>query len=435
MMAFFSPRALTRRITESQLMRSAGLMAGAAVLGQLMMLATTPLLTRLYDPPDFGVFAIFSATMGLVLVISSLRYEMAIPLMRNDRSASDMLVSVLTINAATALVSLLAVVIWRYDIAELVGAPAVANYLFLLPVGLLGAGSFRAFNLLALRQNRFVVVAQTKLVQSLSNVAFQVVAGLVGLGAIGLITGHILGFSAGVARLARDAVIGMTWPGPAALRRSASLLKGHDRFPRFDVPAALIDFLGAQLPNLVLAALFSPTVAGIYFLADRVLTAPMSIVSQAVSQALLAGARDSVANGTLLRQTVRLVLGLAALVALPALVVVMAGELLFALVFDESWRQAGVYAAWLVPGFCVQFIYSSISTALTATQGQKVNLVIHTSLLAIKVVALWIGYNTGSPLNAIIGLSLANFVGGGFAVGLVLTHVALSARRAAARRG
>lgn len=434
MMASFNPRALTGRITESRMMRSAGLMAGAAVLGQLMMLAAMPLLTRLYDPSDFGVFAIFSAMMGLVLVISSLRYEMAIPLMRNDKSAGDMLISVLAINAISALASLLAVVIWRHDIADLVGAPAVAKYLFMLPIGLLGAGSFRAFNLLALRQNRFVVVAQTKLVQSLSNVAFQIAAGLTGLGAIGLITGHILGFSAGVVRLARDAALRMTWPGCAAVRRSASLLKGHDRFPKFDVPAALIDFLGVQLPNLVLAALFSPTVAGIYFLADRVLTAPMSIVSQAVSQALLAGARASLARGTLLRQTVRMGLGLAAMVALPALVIVMAGEPLFAMVFDDSWRQAGVYAAWLVPGFCVQFIYSSISTALTATRGQKVNLVIHASLLALKVLALWIGYNTGSPLNAIIGLSVVNFVGGGFAVGLVLTHIALSGRRAAARR-
>lgn len=419
-----------RRIAQNRIMRSAGLMAGAAALGQLLMLAVTPLLTRLYDPSHFGLFAVFSAFMGLVLVISSLRYEFAIPLMRNDRSAQSMLVSVLAINAFTAAAALAAILIWRGDFARLMNTPAVANYLVLIPLGLFGAGSYRALNLLALRNNHFNVVAQTKLAQSFTIVAIQVVAGFAGLGAIGLIIGHIFGFTAGVARLVRDAGVclrGLLTPF-VAWRRTAALLKGHDRFPRFDVLAALVDFMAVQLPNLVLAVLFGPAVAGVYFLADRVLTAPMSIVSQAISQAVLADARKSVVQRRLLRQTVLIVLALAAAVTLPALVIVVAGEQLFSWIFDENWKQAGLYAAWLVPGFAIQFIYSSISTTLMATKGQKVNLVIHSFLLALKVLALWLGFQTGDPLKTIIGLSLANFFGGLLAIGGVLAHIAWAAR-------
>lgn len=408
-------------------------MAGAAVLGQLLMLAATPLLTQLYEPAHFGIFAVFSASMGLILVISSLRYEFAIPLMRNDRSARRMLTSVLTINALTAGVAMVVILIWRDNFARLLNTPGVANYLLLIPLGLLGAGSYRALNLLALRKNHFNVIAQTKLTQSVTMVAIQVIAGLTGLGTIGLIVGHILGFTAGVMRLARDAGLrlGALLTTRGEWRRGAVLLRGHLRFPKFDVPAALVNFLGVQLPNLVLAAIFGPAVAGIYFLAERVLTVPMSIVSQAISQAVLAGARQTLAEGRLLRQTLLIALGLAVAVAIPALVVMVAGEHLFSWIFDESWRRAGVYAAWLVPGFCIQFIYSSISTTLTATKGQKLNLVIHSSLLALKVLALWLGYQAGDPLKTIIGLSIANFVGGLLAIGVVLAHIA----RAGPRRG
>lgn len=418
------------RILNNRLIRSAGLLAGAAAAGQLLILAVTPLLTRLYKPADFGIFAAFSASMGLIQVISSLRYEMAIPLMRNDRSARSMLVSALAINAITAAVALLAVVIWRKDFALLLHAPGLARYLLLVPLGILGAGSYRALNLWALRRSEFAVIAQTKLLQSATNVAAQIVGGIAGLGAIGLIVGHILGFTAGGMRLARDVAFRRhSLRSPTQLRRSAGLLAGQSRFPKFDVPAALVDFLGVQLPNLALVAMFSPAVAGIYFLAERVLTAPMSIVSQALGQTVLASARETILQGRMLRQTFLIVLSLAALISIPGAVVMIGGEFLFSRIFDETWRQAGAYAAWLMPGFAVQFIYSSISTTLTATRGQRINLIIHLSLLVFKVLALWIGYQTKDPQQTIIALSLANVVGGLFAISAIFAHIGWTTKR------
>lgn len=393
------------------------------------MLAVTPLLTRMYSPADFGIFAAFSASMGLISVISSLRYELAIPLMRNDRSARSMLVSALGLNALTAAAAMVAVMVWREDFARLLNAPGLSGYLLLIPLGILGAGSYRALNLWTLRKQQFAVIAQTKLLQSVANVVVQILGGFGGLGAIGLIVGHVTGFTAGSLRLARDVAFRKHLiRSPAHRKRAAGLLAGHKRFPKFDVPASLVDFLGVQLPNLALVAMFSPAIAGIYFLAERVLTAPMSIVSQALGQTVLAGARDTIRQGRIVRQTFLVVVGLVAMVSLPVAVIVVAGEWLFATIFDETWRQAGIYAAWLVPGFAVQFIYSSISTTLTATRGQGINLFIHLSLLVLKVAALWVGYQTGDPLKTIIALGAANVVGGLFAIGAVFAHITWATR-------
>lgn len=424
------PEAWKRGPLKSRFILSAGLLAGAAGLGQLLLLAIIPILTRLYTPADFGLFAAFSASMGLASVISSLRYELAIPLMRNDRSARSMLMSALMINAIIALFALLAASIWREEFAGLLKAPGLANYLLLVPLAILGAGTYRALNLWALRKSEFKVVAQTKILQSVTNAFAQLAGGFAGLGAIGLIVGHVLGFTAGATRLVRS--VGFhrySVRSPAERKRAGVLLAGHSRFPKFDVPASLIDFLGVQLPNLALVGLFSPAVAGIYFLAERVMTAPMGIVAQAIGQTVLAGARESTAKRRIMRQTFLIVVCLAALVAGPVLAVMVAGEFLFATIFDETWRQAGLYAAWLAPGFALQFIYSSISTTLSATRGQRINLVIHSTLLALKIGALVVGYHTGEASTTIVALSVANVVGGIFAIGAVFAHLGWSTRR------
>lgn len=418
-------------IARSRLVHSAGQLAGAAVLGQLLMLGAMPALTRLYSPSDFGLFAAFSSIMGLILVISSLRYEMAIPLMRNAASARSMLMSALALNALTALCSLVLVLVWGDDLAVLLKAPRLGNYLPLIPLAILGAGSYRALNLWVLRDNGFALAARTKLLQSLTNVIVQLGAGLASFGAIGLIVGHVLGFSAGGLRLARGVGFRrLSLRSPSNRRRAGVLRRGHGNFPRFDVPAALVDMLGLQLPNLALVALFGPTVAGVYFLAERVLTAPMGIISQALAQTILAGARVTNQRREMMRQTTRVAIALVAILALPTAVIMVAGEEIFATVFNETWRLAGVYAAILMPGFALQFVYSSISTTLMATKGQKVNLIIHVTLLALKVVALAAAVRFGpdGPLSAIIALGLANVFGGLLSIGAVLVHIARTSK-------
>lgn len=417
------------RFATNRFLASASHLAGAAVIGQLLILLAMPVLTRIYGPSDFGVFAAFSASMGLVLVVSSMRYEMAIPLMRNDRSARAMLICALGMNALTSVASLIAVLVWGDYFARLLKAPLLENYLILIPIAILGAGSHRALNLWVLRRNGYVLAAKTKLLQSVTTVLVQLAAGFGASGPLGLITGHIFGFTAGGLRLARGVAFnGHPIFSQSHRRRSIILLRGHGNFPRFDVPASLVDMLGLQLPSLALVALFGPAVAGTYFLAERMLTAPMGIVAQALAQSVLANARETNQQRQMVRQTINITIGLVVIMSAPVAVVVFGGEYLFSRIFDESWRQAGSFAAWLVLGFAIQFIYSSISTTLMATKGQKVNLLIHTMLLVFKIAALVIGYRVGDPMSSIIALSIANVVGGICAIIIVFVHISYSAK-------
>ncbi len=62
------------------------LMTGST-LSQAIPIAISPILTRLYTPEDFGLYAIFIAIITIFGTIVSGRYELAIMLPENDEHA------------------------------------------------------------------------------------------------------------------------------------------------------------------------------------------------------------------------------------------------------------------------------------------------------------------------------------------------------------
>ena len=57
-----------------------------------MILAASPLLTRLFSPEDFGIFAVFGISLGLLGGLSCMKYENALPLARDEAEAANIFV-------------------------------------------------------------------------------------------------------------------------------------------------------------------------------------------------------------------------------------------------------------------------------------------------------------------------------------------------------
>jgi O-antigen/teichoic acid export membrane protein len=416
---------LVDRLRQNLFLRAVVTLASASAAGQIIMLMALPILTRIYTPEAFGVLAVFSALMGVVLVVSSLRYEMAIPLPRSDRNASQLLVLALSINLVTAMVTSIVVLFSRHKMAVWTGTPALANLLWLLPIAIMTAGSYKALNLWAVRNHDYKRIARTRISQSLANVIAQIAGGIAGLGALGLVLGQMVGHSMGISLLAKD--IGLRRflvRTRGSILRSRALIKAYYRFPKYDVPAAGVNAISAQLPNFALAVLFNPAVAGLYYLAERVLQTPMSMVGQAVAQVLFGQSRECIKNGNLRRTVRRILLVLIISVALPAVFIFVFSEPCFVLIFGEAWREAGVYSSWLIIGLAAQFVYSPLSMVLIATEGQLVNLGIHIFILLLKTGALLAGFLAGDALLGIQGLTLALFIGYGMGIVVVLRRTA-----------
>lgn len=412
-----------KRLQSNRFFSAVFSLASATAAGQLILLLAMPLLTRLYTPSEFGVLAVFTAIMSVILVISSLRYEFAIPLPRNWQRARTLLFLALLINVGVTVIALVLIAFFREDVARFSGIPELAMYLWLLPVIIFCAGSYKAFNYWAVRKQHYTSIARTKVLQSFVNVITQIATGFLGLGALGLILGQLVGQTAGALRLARGTELPIMLLRGIEKPLALALLRKYRRFPIYDVPAAFVNAMSTQLPNLLLAALFNPVVAGSYMLAERVLSMPMALLGQAVGQVLFGSSRTASDSGTLYRMALKTTLGLVLIVIFPALVILFFADDLFVFVFGADWREAGQYAAWMIMGLSVQFVYSPISMLLLATEGQKLNLCIHGFMLLAKVAAVIYGYEVQSPLISIIWFSVVSAVGYGVATIILLYHV------------
>ena len=80
-------------------------LASGTAMGQLLLVLALPVLTRLYSPADYGALAVYSATLTVLLVLVSLRFEVAIPLPEDDQVAGSLLaLSLLSLAAVTLVV-------------------------------------------------------------------------------------------------------------------------------------------------------------------------------------------------------------------------------------------------------------------------------------------------------------------------------------------
>jgi len=68
--------------------------------------------------------------------------------------------------------------------------------------------------------------------------------------------------------------------------------KEYKKFPLYSTWSALLNSTGAQLPVLIFTAYYSPLIAGLYMLTQRVIKTPLSIVGQAVTQLFISNIRN-----------------------------------------------------------------------------------------------------------------------------------------------
>jgi O-antigen/teichoic acid export membrane protein len=372
--------------------RGVSVLVGGTASAQVLLVLAAPLLTRLYSPEDFGLLAVYAGLLALVGVVSSLRYELAIPLPEDDREAANIAVLSLLLVAVSTLVSALLVLLFGDVIAGALGVPRLADYFWLLPVGVLLGGAYKVFNYWAVRTKRFTTIAGTTLRQALATIAIQLAA--FKLGVLALLFGQVAGQSVGTARLGRPALatppfkqVSWNGVGQAAGR--------YRRFPFFSTWEGLFNTAGLQLPPLMFAMIFGPVAAGLYSLANRVLSLPMSLVGTAIGQVFFSNAAEARRTGELGPLVSRLHAKLAHIGLPPTLLLLLLGPDIFALVFGAEWRQAGEFARWMAPWLYLVFVSSPLSTLFAIMEHQRQGLAFQVILLIARVLAILIGAWTG----------------------------------------
>ena len=397
-----------RLLPKNQFARGVSILAGGTAGAQLVVLLVAPLLTRLYSPDDFGVLAVYMSILALVSVISSLKYEMAIPLPEDESEVVALTLLSLLLVILIAVSTGLLVLFFGDSLAEILQVPALADYLWLLPVGVLFAGSYQIFTYWAVRLKEFPVLAKTKLWQQLLTATVQI--STFKLGGAGLLYGHVSGQGIGVYTLAKKTVARESWRKLPFSKIKFVALR-YRNFPLFSTWGGFLNAAGTQLPPILFATLFGATSAGLYALAHRIIALPMAVIGQAIGQVFLSNAAIEYRAGKLPKLVIAAHRALIKIVIPPVLFLILFGPDAFSLIFGKQWVSSGEVASWLALWMLVSFSTSPLSSIFTVIERQALGMCMQAVLLIFRLAGIGIGVYYQDFMLAIIWFSILNVFG------------------------
>ncbi len=385
-----------------------GHLVGGAFVAQLLTIAASPLLTRLYNPEDFGLLAAFTGALMLTNVVSRMRYEMAIPLSRSDLVAANVSALALLIAGLMSVIFSIALTFheaWIYQYFRINGIEAV---FWLFPVGVFFAGAYVVFSYWATRKRRFLSIAQARVQQSATTLVAQLAS--YGFGGVSLLVGYVAGHVVGFLSLSRILVndASATKVSIAGMKRVACRYR---RFPLFYGSGGLLNSAGQYITPLVFAISFGAVSTGLYALANRILLLPMGLVGNSVGQAFFPSAVDAYRLGQLRGSVESLHRHLCEFGLPPIFLMALAAPELFAFVFGEAWRQSGEYARWMAPWMYWQLVSSPLSTVFAVAEEQHRGLIFQASLFTLQCVAIAYGVYIADLFTAILILSCFSSLG------------------------
>ena len=390
---------LTKLLPKNQFARGISVLIGGTASAQLLSVIASPLLTRLYSPDDFGMLAVFTALLAFFTVVSAGRYDLAIPLPDNDQDAAHLVILGFGLVICTTAISAVIFLVWPQQISTAINTPQLANYLWIIPLGVFFLGSYQVFSNWAVRQKQFSVIAKTKIYQSIGTLAIQL--GAHSLGSLALVGGHAAGQGIGASGLALSAL------KRPELKHSSwkeihKQARRYKNFPIFSTWTALFNTASLQFAPLIFIAIFGATVTGLYALTLRMLTLPTSLIGNAVGSVFLSEAPKAKREGTLAELVTKLHARLAMAGALPLVILLFFGPDLFALVFGEEWRKAGVYSQWMAPWIYLQFQWSPLSTLATVLELQQQALIAQILTFVLRfgsiMIALLLGFSADNSI-------------------------------------
>ncbi len=391
-------RAVRVRLRDRGFARNLWVMLAGTVLGQGTSLLLAPALTRLYSPEQFGYLSTYTAAVGILCVIASLGLEVAIPIATSTFETANLLaLCAVSLVATTVLVSALTWAI-PYRALELLWLGPIASWRWLIPLGFACFGAYYIMVATATRQAAFGDIARTRIAQGLTGPISQIVFGLLGFGAPGLVVGFVWGQSAGVVLLLRrtmlaspDLVAAISWAGMRqAWRRYVA-------FPLWVSWARLLDLAGGLVIYLMVSAFFSPEIAGFMFLSDRVIARPLLIVSTSFLQVFTGEAGQAVrADPAALRRRFRQVVPWQVGLAIGWIAVAnIAACWLFPVVFGPRWAAAVPYLQAMSLAYLALTAVHPVSTTLQMLERQVLNAAWEILRLVAVVLAVTMAWRTG----------------------------------------
>ena len=319
-------------------------------LGYGVGLALIPFLSRAYSPEAFGDFALF---MGLTIVLgtgSTLRYEKAVFISKSEDEQRAIAQLAYVLCLSVALIVLVCVLI-----AVFIGQ--LDTIFLLLPLCVFGHGIILIETAFGNVSNRYLRTGIARGFQTaLASLFALLIADLA-------VNGLIIGLAGALATVAIGLfACGKTQVTKIEFSELRQIANKHRNFARYTTPHEMFAAVSSRATSLLIPIFFGSSVAGLFFMAQKLITIPCVLISGSASQVYfhelgkkIAQKKDPAAlfvRVLSISSFISILVFLTSYLALPRAV---------PLILGDQWNDSIRFAQLLVPWATVYLVGSILS--------------------------------------------------------------------------
>lgn len=387
--------------------KNIGFLIGGTALAQVFTFAISPILTRLYTPESFGVLGIVLAASSIIAVFAHLRLNLAIAQSNNINEANIILKTSIFFSILICLLSSIFLILsniifnnsYTFIIVAFVFSVSLANVLIDI------------FNYWQSYRNKHSLNARNSVFRSLLTGGFQILLGFITN--FGLILGFLIGSVGSLILFLKEYISSSDKKTNSILssKKITFVLKKYKSFPLYSMPQGFIASASLNSVPLILGASFGIAFAGQYWLAYRILLAPIALIGGAYRQVLhpiFSNNKIKVENRI---RNARKHTWLFLILIIPIITIFFIfSESLFNLIFGLNWVIAGKIAAWLVLCFMLDIVkIPSICLAIGLNLQQKI-MIFEVVLGVCRLLSVLLSLNFNNPILSVKIFSVVSLI-------------------------
>ena len=360
------------------------LLASSSAFGQIISYLFLPMLGRIFSPQEFNEFALIYAVIVPLSILASFKIELSIPQYQNiEEKYAATRVAIFSILFQSILILIIIFFIYFFY--------PISPYWFYLPLGVISFAFPQVLNVLVTSCLEYKKNSWYRIINNLTLQLTTALLGLIGWGAHGLMVGFLVGqFIGGLIQLNGQEKYIFT----SELR----LIKFKDFLPyssflKFSTPQGIIETLQLSGTIAVLSYCFGDPIPGSYYLAWRILQAPITMISNTIFVVQYNQCSSlKIQNLSYRKKMLKIFSILFILGLLTGIGFIYLGREIFIFFLGRQHYLAGEISEMIGIWFILQFSLSPFSFIALLEKKQNILFYINIIDLILKFIGLFIGF-------------------------------------------
>ncbi len=379
---------LITRYKSSEFIKNVAVVMSGTAIAQIISISITPIITRSYNPEDFGFYTTFIAFYSLLCSFATGKFERVILLSKEIKDIIIVSSLCLVTSIVFSLFCLLILIIssFLFDFSKWGLDILLVKWLYTIPFFLIVYSVNTIFLTYLNYIKNFKEIAKARIVKTFLSISVSVICIFFLRNMGGLILGEILGLFFSTVYL---------FPRLKFLFQFKETISSHfygvasryRNFPLYNIPADFLNVTSAQMPAFYLTSLYGSSTTGYYSLMKRVLDAPINLLSSSILEVFRQKAAEQYSETGNCRElfidtTKKLVL----ISFGPFTILFFFAPEIFEFLFGHEWYISGEYARIFSIFYFFKFISSPLSYMFYLAEKQKIDFLLHVYMFVSTIV-------------------------------------------------